>query len=172
MLSLPSKIDGLKAVCQNIQFKADNGFTIASFRSDDNTDEAQIPYDTLFSMKGVFSVSRGEPVIVGGKLDTSNEKYQSTYYADYVKYDIDFSNADKDEIIEYLSFLTSYTIATRFYDEFGKDILTILEEQDVDKLTSVKGVGEVVAENILEKFNNQKDYSEAFLALCKPYGLT
>lgn len=167
----PDKIKDLKAKCIRINFfKEDTNYTIAVFESID--EDGQIPIGEKFSLKGTFVVSLKEPVTVSGNLDRRNKQYEGTYYLEKMTHGIDFSNANQDDMVQYLSFLTSEHLANELYQAYGNDVIDILDNNDIEKLKSIRGIGEAVASNILEKHNSKIDYSEAYLALCKPYGLT
>lgn len=93
--------------------------------------------------------------------DSKNEKYSDQYDADDVRYDIDLEKATPRELRNFISNFTSEKRAKALSEL--PDIIKVLNDGDIDTLTSIDGIGESTAKTVLEGYNEQKDYSEAYI---------
>ena len=82
--------------------------------------------------------------------------------------EVDLSN-EKNQKIFLLKFLTEKQVEN-LYNTFNNPI-EIIEEGDVQSLCTVKGLGVTNAMKIIEKYQDNKDYSTAYIELDK-YGLS
>lgn len=157
------RIEDLYAVCTYIPFYNEGGnYSIAKFKSLD--DKA-----LNFTVKGNFYVKVGDKYRVTGK-NANDIKYPNTFIAQNIKPDINLSNESKEGVVTYLSTVTSSTIAQRLVDEIP-NVISVIESGDIESLTQVTGVGEVVARRIMDLHSQQNDYGPAIIGLSK-YGLT
>lgn len=124
---------------------------------------------TKFSGKGNIFVKVGEEYKFQGELDTKTN-YENSFNIISLTKDIDLSKASKSEIKTFLESATSESKAQLLVDGLD-DPIKVLEEQDFSALTKIKGIGQATAEQLIDRYFAQKDFSEAYIALSK-YGLT
>ena len=169
---LPLKLEGVKGTCTRVPFKDKfSDFMIANIKIEDPK-WPDIDGKT-FSFKGNLFLKPRQPVYIQTASfdEKSDMRYGGTYLDAVLSYDIDFKNASKDEIQKYLSFITSEVIARSIVDTLDDPIETI-SNADIDKLTSVPGIGEYTAQRIIEQHSNNKDYSLALSVIPSKYGIT
>lgn len=99
-------------------------------------------------------------------------EYHPVYGNQYLKLmmneDISFDNIQQQKIF-LQTFLTDTQIKNLY--EIFENPVNIIEEKDIENLCKVKGIGEKKATRIIEKYEENKDYSEAYIEL-STYGLT
>lgn len=155
--TLPKSIS-VKAICQKIIFQSKDGFKIALFKDDSSAEPIKV--------KGTMYIVEGNYYQVKAELDQSNPRFPDTYFALNVKYDIDLEKADAKQMVTFLSTITSYRLAKALVDELP-DLVSILENGDIDSLTKVNGFGLKNAEKLIDAYSSQKDFSEAFIQMEK-----
>lgn len=169
---LPLKLEGVRGTCTRVPFKDKfSDFMIANIKIED-PEFPDIDGQT-FSFKGNLFLKAGQPVYIQtASFDKKSDmKYGGTYLDAVLSYDIDFESASKSEVQKYLSFITSETLAKSIVDTLDNPIETI-SNADIDKLTSVPGIGEHTAQRIIEQHSNNKDYSLALSIIPSRYGIT
>lgn len=93
------------------------------------------------------------------KLKDSNEKYGDTYEIIFMNTKADLSTKEKQKA--FLSTVINETLVERLFNKY-EDVIEILENKDVEKLTSVKGIKGKKASKIIEAYEDSKDYSSVF----------
>ena len=169
---LPLKLEGVRGTCTRVPFKDKfSDFMIANIKIED-PEFPDIDGQT-FSFKGNLFLKAGQPVYIQtASFDKKSDmRYGGTYLDAVLSYDIDFESASKSEVQKYLSFITSETLAKSIVDTLDNPIETI-SNADIDKLTSVPGIGEHTAQRIIEQHSNNKDYSLALSVIPSRYGIT
>ena len=157
-----SQINDLLAVCTFIPFyNSENNYVIAKFKALDG--------GMNFTAKGAFFVEVGKEYYVTG-IEEENDRFKNTFKAINIKPNLDLGKASKSELITYLSTVTSNNIAKLLVEEIP-DIVQVIENKDIETLSTVKGVGEHVAVRIIELHSEQIDFSEAIIGLSK-FGFT
>ena len=168
-------LDNIKgyAQCKKILFprnksKVDGEFAIAKFST---TEEGStMPEKSVwFTLMGNMYIEEGQDYKVAGTLDKKG-KYKDSYTADRVAKNIDLENADSEVVENFLLTVLSESKAKLIIEQIPNPIKA-LEDRDVELLTSVKGIGEVAAEKIIDMYYAQKDYTQAYVELAK-YHLT
>lgn len=162
-MRLVETIEGV-AQCTFIVFQKDD-FTIAKFRP---IDKEGMPHSD-FSMKGNMTVKVGREYTVKATVDKKTS-YKNSYDMDMIKGNYDLKNGSRKDLITFLESVTTHTRATNLVDTLP-NLIDVLEAKDIDKLIEVKGIGFDSANKILNEYDNQKDYSEAFVKL-KKFDLT
>lgn len=153
-----------KAKCNRILFEK-NGFVIALFSPIDK--DTEMP--SSFSMKGNIFVKQGETYKIHGELDTKT-KYDDSYDSIHVARDIDLKREDKESVRAFLETAISEAKAELIVNNLD-DPIEVLENKDVIKLSTIKGIGNATAEKLINTYFAQKDYSHAYIELSK-YRLT
>lgn len=72
---------------------------------------------------------------------------------------------------KFLSKIITENQCNEIFSKLGDDFINVLEGGDTEALCTVKGIGPTTALRILKKYNDNKDFSEAFVELDK-YNLT
>jgi len=122
---------------------------------------------TLKGTKWCNEISDDEIYIVIGK-ENEDEKYGLQYEVVFMCVDVKLTNRD-DQFI-FLEKVLPEKQCVELFKAFENPI-EILESKDIQALTSVKGIGVPTAIKLIERYENSKDYSEAYVKLDK-YGLT
>lgn len=105
--------------------------------------------------------------IVTGK-EVEHEKYGLQYEVVFMCVDVKLTN--KDDQFKFLEKVLPEKQCIEIFKAFENPI-KILENKDIKALCTVKGIGVPTALKLIEKYENSKDYSEAYIQLDK-YGLT
>ena len=122
---------------------------------------------TLKGTRWCNEISDDEIYIVIGK-ETENENFGLQYEVVFMCVDVKLTNRD-DQFI-FLEKVLPEKQCVELFKVFENPI-EILENKDIQALTSVKGIGVPTALKLIERYENSKDYSEAYIKLDK-YGLT
>lgn len=154
-----------RARCIRILFEKGD-FTIALFQTLDSNEE--MPPST-FSMKGVMAVKLDREYQVEATLDEKT-KYNESYNLVGIKGNYDLQSGKREDVFQFLTAITSGNRANALLDEIN-NIQEVLENQDIDALIKVKGIGVSTAEKLISGYFAEKDFSEAYIELAK-YGLT
>ncbi|MGL6184735.1 MAG: AAA family ATPase [Clostridium chrysemydis] len=96
--------------------------------------------------------------------DKYGKQYKVVYIGSEVKLD-----TPEDQKIFFSKILTQKQVDNLF--EAFSNPINVLENGGIEQLCAVKGIGAKTATNIIEKYNNTKDYSSAYIYL-DSYGLT
>lgn len=105
---------------------------------------------------------------VFAKLAEHHEIYGDTYEIIYISKKIDISSKEKQ--MEFLSNVLPESTIDRLFEQYD-DVLTLLEDRDIESLCKVKGIKEASAQRIIDEYNSIKDYSSMYTELGK-LGLT
>lgn len=142
-----------RGICKRVIFR-NHPFYISVFE-DENGDE--------FTLKANFLPRENSPYnIIAIKDEKTN--YENTYKCVSISYDIDLSKVSDKDLISFLSTFTSERNAKNIVETLENPI-EVLEGRDIDKLTTVKGVGRVTAEKIFDGYIENKDNSADVLML-------
>lgn len=106
--------------------------------------------------------------LVLAELESVHPTYGKQWNSLMCTENIDLKDKWQQKIF-FQSFLTDGQIHNLF--EKFEDPLKILESGDSEKLKQVKGIGDKIANKILIRFENNKDYTEAYVELAS-YGMT
>ncbi|MDC4245686.1 AAA family ATPase [Clostridium perfringens] len=97
-----------------------------------------------------------------------DDKYGKQYKLVYIGRDVKLDSIESQKIF-FQKILTMKQVENLF--NAFENPLKIIETEDVERLCTVNGIGAKTALNIIEKYNNTKDYSSAYVFL-DSYGLT
>lgn len=106
--------------------------------------------------------------VILAKLDGEHPTYGKQWSCLMINESLDIKDPKQQKIFM-RSFLTETQIKNLF--KTLTDPLSVIESGDTEKLKTVEGIGESTSELIIKKFNDNKDYSEAYIELCS-FGLT
>ena len=154
-----------KAKCIKILFKKGD-FTIALFKP---VHESKDDMPSSFSIKGDMYVDAGEEYKIHAEVDKKTD-YSDSYDSIRVAKDIDLNKEDRKSVEAFLATVTSEARARAIMETLDSPI-DALENRDIVKLSTVKGIGNATAEILIDKYYSHKDYSSAYIHLSK-YGLT
>lgn len=154
------ELDNVLAKCVRINFKKDN-FVIANFKDSET--------GMSFTAKGNFFVSVGDEYYITGSNSNDN-KYPNTFWGNSVRKNVDLAGLGKEEMIEFLSAVTTVTRANNLVEQLD-DPLEAMRDGNVDLLSTVNGIGEDTAEKLVTLYSQQVDIAPAIIAL-KDYRLT
>jgi len=122
---------------------------------------------TLKGTRWCNEINDDEIYIAIGK-ETEDEKFGLQYEIVFMCIDVKLTNRN-DQFI-FLEKVLPEKQCIELFKVFDNPI-EILENKDIQALTSVKGIGVPTALKLIERYENSKDYSEAYVKLDK-YGLT
>lgn len=114
------------------------------------------------------SLSPKETYKVTLELAESNERWGDTYEIKFMKNTQSVSTPD--DVRKMLIGVIGETKGNAIMDTL-EDPITVLEEEDVQALCKVKGVGVKNAKTIINKYNDCKDYGKVYGELA-PFGVT
>lgn len=119
----------------------------------------------LIKLKGsVCKLEYGTTYKVYCKLTEHHEQYGDTYSILYISKCLDISSKDKQK--EFLRNIIHETYVDRLFEKYD-DVLLLLENKDIEALTSIKGIGNQVALKIIDEYEDSKDYSSVYMELGK-----
>ena len=124
-------------------------------------------WGTITIVGNVCEIDPNEVYTIIGK-EVINEKYGIQYELIYIGKHIELDSIDEQKI--FLSKIITENQIESLFDTFENPI-KVIEEGNIEKLCMAKGIGGKTALSIIEKYNETKDYSSAYLAL-NDYGLT
>lgn len=107
-------------------------------------------------------IQYGEKYKVSCKLCDVNEKFGNTYEIVYINRIVDL----KDEVKQknFLMSILNENVVTRLYNEC-ENVIELLDSEDVESLSKVKGIGVKSAMRLIEKYKDCKDYSDVYSEL-------
>ena len=144
----------INAKCVAIVYQKGD-FTIGKFSNNDMN----------FSLKGNYRAKVGNPYKILCEEDKGS-KYKDTYNVKSITYDLDLRSATKREITIFLSTLTSEKNAKNIVRDLD-DPIGVIESKDIDKLTSIGGIGVATASRIFSLYEMQKDRSADIVRMAK-----
>ena len=138
---------------KNRCFLNNGEFGILKIRCIENIENAK--EKELYSVKGNWCEleERRDEIKVEIEFDKSHEIYGDSYKVTYCLKLFDISNKTKEK--RFLKTILTDTQVKNLYEGL-KNPIQIIKCGDINTLTSVKGVGRVTAEKIIEKYNNEK----------------
>jgi exodeoxyribonuclease V alpha subunit len=89
---------------------------------------------------------------------------------DIVYFNSDYNLTDRDEQRIFLSHILTDLQLSELYKTFPNPF-EIIDKEDIQSLTKVKGIGAFTAQKIIDRYIDNKDYSKIFVEL-HDYGLT
>lgn len=107
-------------------------------------------------------INYGDAYNVSCKLVDVNEKYGNTYEIIYINRLIDLK--DKVKQHNFLTSILNETAVNALFEKYD-DVIGLLEKEDINALTSIKGIGKVTALKMIDKYNDCKDYGEIYSEL-------
>ena len=96
------------------------------------------------------------------QLDSIHPKYGASYNIVYINRLADISTKEKQH--EFLSQIITNSALDRLFEKYD-DVIELLENEDMEKLTSVVGIGVSSARRMIDLYNDQKDYSDIYIEL-------
>lgn len=138
-------------------------WTIAAFRIEEVL-EGEIPECFQWSLR--FTAKGSMPAL--NALDTytmvahlvEDAKYGLQYEVDLMCLDYDLT--DKDDQLKFFSFFLTPTQTTALYESCDNP-LALLQNHDTKALMKIKGIGPVTAQRMINKYEDSKDLSLAFV---------
>ena len=125
-------------------------------------------YHTI-TIKGKLPVMDKDSTYRIVATETYESKFNSYSYAISYIQELMSLDSTKDQII-FLSRVLSQTQLTNLVNTYDNP-LEVIASGDVEALCKVKGIGEVTARNIIQRYNGCKDNSKAYVEL-NSLGLT
>lgn len=118
----------------------------------------------IYSLKGICCEmeEHGFEIKIKAEYESSHSVYGDTYKIISSQKIVDLSSKTKQK--RFLKTIISDNLVKNLYDELDNPMQAI-ENEDVQKLTSVKGIGEPTAKKIIEKYKANKDNSEIYSEL-------
>jgi len=140
-----------------------------------NGDFAILSVNITEQIEGTPQMSKWNTITIKGNVcEIDNDKeYMIVATEENTDYGVQYNLIYFSEYVElttvsdqkkFLSQILTEKQLENIFEVFDNPI-EIINNEDVDKLCSVKGIGETVAENIIEKYNESKDYSKAYIEL-------
>ncbi len=150
---------------------ADGDFAIVSVRvKEEIKGKPRIhPIYKTMTLKGRMCVieENAEYKVVGREV--YDDKFNSyNYEVQYIQEVYSFNSVESQKV--FLERILTDKQVGALYQAFDNP-LEVIESGDVEALCNVKGVGMAKAEQLIEKYNNTKDYSKAYVELAQ-YNLT
>lgn len=125
------------------------------------------PYYGNMTVKGTLpSLKKGDEYEIHA-IKEEHPKYGVSYVLQFIKPNKSVNFNDSKEVYDFLKNITSEARAKDMVKELGESLKDVFENRDIQKLCSVKGVGERTAQKIIEQFDMHKDYSQAYIELGK-----
>src|SRR5574344_894631 len=121
--------------------------------------------ETLESIKlkgTVPTLEYGTTYKVFAKFENHHDLYGDTYSIVYMNKCVDISSKDKQK--EFLRCVLNENLVEKLFEKY-EDVIELLENKDVEALTSVKGIGNQVALKMIDEYNRSKDYSQVYIEL-------
>lgn len=154
-------------------YETSGGFTIASFEPV-NIEEGDIELHHSF---GTFSIKGEMPPLKEGAeyyfIAEEGERHPTFglgYELAFMRQNIDLDASNKDSVRRFLEIVLTQKQADALCEAFENPI-AVIEEKDVQRLCQANGIGLKTAKRIIDLYESQKDYSEAYIELGK-YELT
>ena len=153
---------------KNVEYVNSNMFTIFSARV---ISVLVGEYSSnIIKLKGKVNkiIKQGTTLVVKAILADSHPIYGNTYEIAEVETTVDFNDVSDQK-----TFLSTI-VSENTVDEILKtipNIIEVLNNKDINTLKNVKGIGEIKAIRLIEKYNEIKDYEKAISALSS-FGLS
>lgn len=108
------------------------------------------------------SIEYGTTYRVYCKLVEQHETYGDTYEIVYISKCIDISSKHKQK--EYLRNVLREDLVDKLFEKYD-DVIKLLDEEDIESLVKIKGIGVQVAKKLIDDYNESKDFSSIYLEL-------
>jgi len=119
--------------------------------------------DDYIKLKGIFcEMVYLQEYKVYCKLAESNPKYGDTYEVTFINPNVELNNREQQK--NFLKNFVNSNAVDKLFDAYD-DVISILENKDMDKLCAVKGIRKPVARKILSSYEDSKDYSQIYIEL-------
>lgn len=96
------------------------------------------------------------------RLVDRHEVYGDTYEILFISKSVDLSNKSKQ--IDFLEAIINPNTVYKLFEKFD-NVIELLENRDIQALTSIKGIGNATAMRIIQEYQESKDYSEIYTEL-------
>lgn len=96
------------------------------------------------------------------KLVDRHETYGDTYEIIYISKCLDISSKHKQK--EYLRNVIREDLVDKLFEKYD-DVIKLLDEEDIESLVQIKGIGVQVAKKLIDDYNESKDFSAIYLEL-------
>lgn len=144
----------------------DGDFTIAIIRVGETID-GEVETDKWNCIKAVGNMSLNAGInYIFGLEEVDNPKYGKQYQVITVKRECTVENLTKEGFKTFLGEIATINQVKSIYEHF-EDPRKVFSDGDFEALCTVKGVGEVTAKKLLQHYEEQKDYSEAYIEFGK-----
>lgn len=162
-----SMVKGVAKLVHVIFQKGD--FVIAKFKPIEIT-EGEI-FENEFSMKGNMSHVKKDTEYSFMAQEVIHDKYGKGYDVAFIRENITLDKTNKESIRNFLEVILTERQIDSVYS-VTDDPIKAMEEGNVELLTKASGIGEATAKRIIKHYNNQKDYTVAYMELGGELGLT
>lgn len=138
-------------------------WTIAAFRIEEVL-EGEVPdcfqWSLRFTAKGSMPALNARDTYTMVAHLVEDAKYGLQYEVDLMCLDYDLT--DKDDQLKFFSFFLTPTQTAALYENCDNP-LVLLQNHDTKALTKIKGIGPVTAQRMINKYEDSKDLSLAFV---------
>ena len=138
-------------------------WTIAAFRIEEVL-EGEVPecfqWALRFTAKGSMPALNARDTYTMVAHLVEDAKYGLQYEVDLMCLDYDLT--DKDDQLKFFSFFLTPTQTAALYENCDNP-LVLLQNHDTKALTKIKGIGPVTAQRMINKYEDSKDLSLAFV---------
>ena len=138
-------------------------WTIAAFRIEEVL-EGEVPecfqWSLRFTAKGSMPALNARDTYTMVAHLVEDAKYGLQYEVDLMCLDYDLT--DKDDQLKFFSFFLTPTQTAALYENCDNP-LALLQNHDTKALTKIKGIGPVTAQRMINKYEDSKDLSLAFV---------
>lgn len=138
-------------------------WTIAAFRIEEVL-EGEVPecfqWSLRFTAKGSMPALNTRDTYTMVAHLVEDAKYGLQYEVDLMCLDYDLT--DKDDQLKFFSFFLTPTQTAALYENCDNP-LVLLQNHDTKALTKIKGIGPVTAQRMINKYEDSKDLSLAFV---------
>lgn len=138
-------------------------WTIASFRIEEVL-EGEVPecfqWSLRFTAKGSMPALNARDTYTMVAHLVEDAKYGLQYEVDLMCLDYDLT--DKDDQLKFFSFFLTPTQTAALYENCDNP-LALLQNHDTKALMKIKGIGPVTAQRMINKYEDSKDLSLAFV---------
>ena len=147
---------------KNRCFISNGEYGIVKMRCIENISNAETK--KLYSLKGncCEMEENGFEIKIKAEYESTHEIYGDSYKILFSQKIVDLSDKNKQK--RFLKTIISENLVDNLYKGL-KNPMQIIENNDIETLKSIKGIGELTAKRIIEKYNETKDNSEIYAEL-------
>ena len=168
MLDNSSMVKGVAKVSHIVFSKGD--FVIAKFTPVE-VSEGELDMSQEFSMKGNMSHIKKGAEYAFMAQEVNHEKYGKGYDVAFIRENVSLDKKSKESIRNFLEVILTERQINSVY-KVTDDPIKAMEDGNVELLSQANGIGKATAERIIKHYNNQKDYTVAYMELGGNLGLT